>query len=885
MRKILFILFVLFQNAVLSQVVEGKVTDENNIPLVGVNVTEKGTSNGTSTDLDGYFRLQVRSLNATLSLSYIGYRDVELSLNGRNYVTVEMQEGLLLGEVQVVGSRSFKRSSTNSPVPVDVIDLSELSIRNGQIEINQILQYVAPSFNASKQSGSDGADHIDPATLRGLGPDQTLVLINGKRRHQSSLINVFGTRGRGNTGTDLNAIPVAAIKRIEVLRDGAAAQYGSDAIAGVINIVLNDQTEEFQGNVTYGLYSTAAQGTFDPGTPNADGKNRLYDKDRALDGQTVRISGNYGIKLSQNGGFINMTTELLSKQRTLRPGADFRKGFGEAAIDGFNFMLNAAVPLTQKTEAYAFGGRNFRDTDAYAFTRNNPTERNVLSIYPDGFTPRITSNITDASVSAGIRHEMSNGWLVDFNNTYGKNNFHYFIKNTLNASLQGASPTSFDAGGHSLSQNTTGLDFTKYFRKVMSGLNVAFGTEYRTENFRIFAGEEGSYATYDVNGIVVTRPDQVIPVDPETGEQRPGGSQGFPGYSPSNAVDRNRTNLSLYADGELNLSNAWMTSLAFRYENYSDFGSTFNYKFATRYKLTDELALRGAFSTGFRAPSLAQIYYNLRFTNFVGGVANEVLLSPNNSPVTRAFGISELRQETAQNASLGVTYASGNFSATVDAYLIDVKNRIVLTDYFDASSLGINVASAQFFANGLDTRTKGLDIVLNYRQPLGKNSLNFALTGNINAIDIQKIHNGALDPDVFFGPREQYFLRASAPDYKFGLLSSFKSDVIDFSLGLTRFSGITLLGWEVFGSDDDYGGFEGAALEASKDVYDPAMVVDFSATWHIAPKLNFTLGANNLLNAYPTQQNPDGTDSGGYWDSVQMGFSGAYYFGRLGFRF
>lgn len=250
----------------------GTVTDESGFGLPGVNVTESGTLTGTITDVDGKYMLTVSNLNSSLTFSYIGYTSQTKALNGNSVLDVTLLEGLILGEVQVVGSRSFKRSSTNSAVAIDIIDLTDIQTRNGQVEINQILQYAAPSFNASKQSGSDGADHIDPATLRGLGPDQTLVLINGKRRHQSSLINVFGTRGRGNTGTDMNAIPVSAIKRIEVLRDGASAQYGSDAIAGVINIVLNDQTESLQGSITYGASSTASQGTFAAGTPNADGK-------------------------------------------------------------------------------------------------------------------------------------------------------------------------------------------------------------------------------------------------------------------------------------------------------------------------------------------------------------------------------------------------------------------------------------------------------------------------------------------------------------------------------------------------------------------------------------------------------------------------------------
>ncbi|MCB0579205.1 MAG: TonB-dependent receptor, partial [Phaeodactylibacter sp.] len=261
---------------------------------------------------------------------------------------------------------------------------------------------------------------------------------------------------------------------------------------------------------------------------------------------------------------------------------------------------------------------------------------------PNGFTPRITSVITDNSVSAGVRTQTESGWNIDLNNTYGKNLFHYFIKGTLNASLEEASPTDFDAGGHSLSQNTSGLYFSKYYERVLSGMNLAFGLEYRTENFEIFAGEAGSYGTFDVNGILITDPKQELPVDPVTEEARPGGSQGFPGYSPANEVDRSRSNLALYADTEFDLTDDFLVSVAGRYEKYSDFGKTLNYKLAARYKIADALSIRGSLSSGFRAPSLVQIYYNLRFTDFQGGVASETLLSPNNSPVTASFGIEQL---------------------------------------------------------------------------------------------------------------------------------------------------------------------------------------------------------------------------------------------------
>jgi len=382
-------------------------------------------------------------------------------------------------------------------------------------------------------------------------------------------------------------------------------------------------------------------------------------------------------------------------------------------------------------------------------------------------------------------------------------------------------------------------------------------------------------------GLAITGPDQQAPE--YDGEPRPGGSQGFPGYSPANEVLRSRSNLALYVDTEFNITEQFLLGAAVRYENYSDFGETFNYKLASRLELTDNLALRGSLSSGFRAPSLAQIYYNLRFTNFIGGEALEVLLAPNNSPVTRGFGIEQLKQETARNASLGVTLGAGNFTATVDGYYITVKDRIVLTDYFDASSLNINVVDAQFFANGLDTKTTGVDMVLNYRAQLGANRLNVALTGNINDISIEKINNGNLDADVFFGPREQYFLKASAPPSKFGLNIGYFTDRFDVSLAFTRFSEITVLDWQIYEDDADYGGYQNK-LNASKDVYEAGVVTDLSVSFQVTDGLTLSLGGNNIFNVYPSQQD-DWTDSGGYWDSVQMGVGGAYFFGRIGFTF
>ena len=801
--------------------------------------------------------------------------------------TSEAQE---LKEVQIVGSRNTKRTVVNSAVPIDVINVKDVTTQSGKLEINELLQYVAPSFNANKQSGSDGADHVDPASLRGMGPDQTLVLINGKRRHQSSLINLFGTKGRGNTGTDLNAIPASAIKRIEILRDGAAAQYGSDAIAGVINIVLNDNIDQVTGAVTYGAYNTNAQGEFDPGTANI--KNNFLDETgfgntlgqkRNFDGQSLKVAANYGVAVGKKGGIANFTAEYINKEKTLRPGFDFRKGFGEAAIQGLNLFGNLVVPISDKSEFYAFGGRNFRDTDAYAFTRNGG-ERVVESIYPGGYTPRITSEIVDNSIAAGIRTKYASGWKMDLSNTFGKNLFHYYIKGTLNASLVGNSPTEFNAGGHSLSQNTTNLDFTKNYDSVLNGMNLAFGAEFRTEQFSIFAGEEGSYSTYDTAGRPITNPaTQTAPTDPISGELRPGGSQGFPGYSPANEVKKNRNNVSLYTDAEFDVTDKLLVSTAVRFENYSDFGSTLNGKLAARLKATDNINFRGSLSTGFRAPSLAQVYYNLRFTNFSSGGATEVILSSNDSPVTQAFGINKLNEEKAVNGSLGVTASFGAFTATVDGYFINVKDRIVLTGYFDASALNLGVSAAQFFTNGVDTKTAGVDVVLAWKKKFGDSNFAATLVGNINHMTIGDVKNGTLDKETFFGEREKAFLLASAPANKFGLNLNYDKKWFNAGLAFTRFSKVELLDYQMYEDVADYGSFADQ-IKAATDTYNAKIVTDLTLGFKLNKSSKLSIGANNLFNIYPDQQD-DWVEAGGYWDAVQMGFSGAYYYARLGFTF
>lgn len=861
--------------------------------IAGATVVVGGSNTGTTTNAEGNFTLQASSGDELIT-SFIGYVTNTTTVTGSNTYTIELiasTEQLL--EIVIVGSRSQNRTVIESPVPIDIIEASSIANSYGKVEINQILQYAAPSFNATKQSGSDGADHIDPASLRGLGPDQTLVLINGKRRHQSSLVNVFGTRGRGNTGTDLNAIPASAIKRIEILRDGASAQYGSDAIAGVINIVLKDNTDGVAGGITYGAYSTAIGSGYDIETGetiwNVEGRNRLDGQNRKFDGNTFRMDMNYGMGLGAKGGFANFTTEYLSRERTLRPGFPWRKGYGSAAVDGFNFMINSSIPISEATEFYAFGGSNFRQTDAFAYTRDsyaNGDNRSVPTLYPDGFTPHITSDIRDVSATAGVRHTMANSWKVDFSNTLGRNNFHYFITGTNNASLGAASPIDFDAGGHSLTMNVTNLDFSRYYDHIASGFNLAFGSEFRTEHFRIFAGEEASYALYDQNRVAITNPAIQSPAVDSNGDELPGGAQGFPGYSPDNEVDRGRTNYGLYADAELNATNELLVNGALRFEKYSDFGNTFNAKIAARYAFGDILSIRGSYSTGFRAPSLAQIHYNLIFNNFVAGASLPSLLSANTSTVTRAFGIGPLKEETAQNTSIGFTFRLDNLTATVDAYSINVQDRIVLTDNFDASGLGLGVDAAQFFANGVDTKTTGLDVVLGYNYIFGaEHKIGLTVSGNFNDLDIDKINSGNLNPFTFFGPFSQAYLQAAAPDYKIGASIAYDSPKFSANIFLTQFSEVIIQDFQWVDTPATTQAEADALYAVATDRYEVAMTVDVNLSYNLTRSLTLTVGANNLFNTYPTPQFDGWTDQGGMNDSVQMGSDGAYYFSRIGFRF
>lgn len=842
----------------MAQGIRGRVIDpttKTGIP--GVTVALAGQSSGTTTNSEGDYSLGLQAGTYTIRFSSVGFATIERSVSlPADSVLLPvslMTSQTTLNEITVVGTRNLNRSVTDSPSPIDIIDIQQVTSKTGQLDINQLLQYVAPSFNSNRQTGSDGADHVDPATLRGLGPDQTLVLVNGKRRHQSSLVNMYGSRGRGNTGTDLNAIPAAAIERIEILRDGAAAQYGSDAIAGVINIVLKSSVNTFTANLNYGTYKAAYR--FD---------------NRAFDGPNTNLNANYGWRMGTNG-FLNVTGDYNFRgftQRANVPGDIVRREYGDAQMQNSSVYTNGQFPLGSRTHLYLFGGLNVRKGDAYAATRFADSPRNIPEVYPNGFDPIITSTIVDKSMAAGLRSQWGD-WHVDFGNVFGSNRFHYGVRNTLNTSLGVSSPRAFDAGGFQLQQNVTGLYLTRYFQKAVHGMNIAFGSEFRVENYQIFAGEEKSYKNYN--------PD------------KPAGAQGFPGFQPGDQINKSHSNLGVYVDVEADLTRNWMVGAAARFENYSDFGSTLNGKISSRLKLNDNWTLRGTLSTGFRAPSLAQIYFNATTTNFVAGQPVEMLLARNASPVTQKLGIPTLKQETSTNASLGMTGRVGNtFTLTVDGYFIKVRNRVVLTGAFTADDpdigadlTALNVGQAQFFTNAISTSTRGLDIVLAHTAQLGSSRLNTTLAANVNQLTINEVKtNDRLKgkEDTYFDERERHFVQASAPPSKINLTFDYSISRWNILLRFVRFDRVTLANFGVYDSE---------LVKAGKayDVYDPRVTTDLTLGYKLTKGVGLNVGASNLFNVYPTKHDPQLTETGGAWDPLQMGSNGAFWFAKLNLKF
>lgn len=859
-----------------------------------------------------------------------------------------------LDEVKItVGSRNKARVATDTPVPVDVINIGSQSVLSPQTDLNQILNYAAPSFTSNSTTVADGTDHVDPAQLRGLGPDQVLVLLNGKRRHTSSLVNINGSPGRGSVGTDLNAIPAFAIERLEVLRDGASAQYGSDAIAGVINVIMKKNTNAFTAAITAGSF-------------NSKGAN---DHHGGWDGEKYQLDLNYGTKIGNNG-FINFTASLLNRDDTRRAKAatgdifnaynaieqrayengvnisslfgninstsntqqiidyihqyapsvsyftavqqaaiqsantipalqnllkvdvtenelayrgltrdDFNMRVGQSKLTSGQLFMNSEFELSSTIRGYAFGGISYRGGNAAGFYRRPNQNRTSTSIYPNGFLPEITSDVIDLSFAAGFKGKLGNV-NYDISNTFGRNTFDYTIKNTANASMQYPGKREFDAGGLGFSQNTINADFDTKI-DWLKGFNIAFGGEMRFEKYKIENGEEASWALYDINRNIQT-PTTAAALKPTDffGNTRPGGAQVFPGFRPENALNEGRNSVAAYVDTELDVTDKWLVSAALRFENYSDFGSTFNYKLATRYKVTNNINARAAHSTGFRAPSLQQIYFNATSTQFVGGTAFEVGTFSNDSDAAAYLGIPQLKQEESTSYSAGFTakIPQANLTFTIDGYYIKIKNRVVLTDQFSrpsgtyppGSDLGnlqvafdkANANAATFFANAIDTQTKGIEGVISHKAKFSEGvSLNSDLAVTVSKTNrVGDIHGSdvlikAGQVNRYYSESSRVYLEEAIPRFKASLNNALEINKFSMLLRNVYFGKVTDPNTMDANGDGIVSGeiINGQAVATEHPVWGGKIITDLSVGYKFSKSFKLTIGANNLFDIYPDE--------------------------------
>lgn len=861
----------------------------------------------------------------TLSASLIAIATPAVAQNTTQTPQEEAQEPA--NDVIVTGSRIPGRTIADSPVPIDVIGGDSL-VRTGQTETNKVLNQLVPSFNFPQPSLTDGTDSLRPATLRGLAPDQTLVLVNGKRRHQAALLNLNGSVGRGSSAVDLNTIPALAIDRIEVLRDGASSQYGSDAIAGVINLQLS-RREGVSAAVTWGQYRTTMQDVFEVnGVANTNGIPTILtpgggNNDILLlqqgneverrDGDTLTLATRLGLPIGQ-GGYFTFTAQFRDRDPTQRSGPDprrqyptigdpreltidrFTHGYGDGKVTDYNLFVNAGMDLGGGAELYAFGSYGIRDGIGAGFYRRANDARNrdfaastttFVPFYPNGFLPKIQSEIEDVAGAIGIKGDVA-GWTADLSVVYGSNQLDYTTTNSFNVSLGGlASPRRFDAGGLAFGQTTVNLDVA---RKIdvdwLSSLGFAFGAEYRNENFKIRAGEVPSY----ING-------------PFTANGAAGGAQVFPGFRPNNAVDTTRESYAGYVELNADISSVFTVQAAGRFEHYTDFGDTWNGKLAARFEPIEGIAIRGSIATGFRAPSLAQQFFTATSTNNVvlpSGQTGliEIGTFPATSPVARALGGQQLQPEKALNIAGGIVLTPVNgLSITADYYNIRINDRVLLTENLQGTAVvalltaaGItDVTSARFFINGADTRTQGVDVVATYRVPeFGAGR--FTLTAGYNYNE-SKIINRAVLPSlpgvVLFGRQESFRLTDGQPRTKLNLSADWDLGIIGATVRTNRYGSVKTAA----------SGALTAAFGTLAGDFEltPKWITDVEVRVSPVKAVTLAVGADNVFDVYPDRL-PTGGATGApgftpnsyflpYSSLSPFGFNGRFLYGRVALNF
>ena len=758
-------------------------------------------------------------------------------------------------EIVVTGTRAVGRSRLDTASPVDVLSNAALS-HQGSTELGAALATVAPSIDFPRPSAVDGTDAIRPATLRGLSPDQTLVLINGVRAHTSALLNINGSVGRGAAAVDLNTIPGVALDTIEVLRDGASAQYGSDAIAGVINLRLRQSRSGGAATIDYGFYDT------DVDTARGD---------RHVSGEhTLNASAWQGIRFGSDG-YITVSGEYQERSPTNRADYDPRVTptritgrFGDPEVHQYTGWVNAGTSISDNLQLYGWFGYQERNSESAAFPRLPSAAAAVSGIYPNGFLPFIHSNSRDLNSAIGIKGDVG-GWTVDANISYGRNRLAYETRNSANYAYGNNSPTSFKDGAMTYDQLVGGIDVSRKY-DVFQSLNVAFGVEGRREGFKITPGERASYDY------------------PETGAipgQAPG-AQGFGGFSPRNAIDRHRENGSAYVDLEAQVTDKFLAGIAGRVEDYSDFGWTGNGKLSLRYDFTPNFALRGTASTGFRAPALQQQYFTSVASVITNGVPILTGTYPSTAPVAAALGGKALEPEKSTNFSAGAVIRSGGFDLTIDAYRIHIRDQLGLSENIQASFspqvaallAPFNVSAARFFINGLASTTKGVDVVGHYRwRTAAAGSFDFTVAGNLNDTKVTKVPTSIST----LNPAPTLFARSRILTLEDGTPGTKVTGTVDWSLA----------NFGATGRITYYGNVTQPGTTPSADAFTGRRAItDLELRYQPKTGVQLSLGVSNLFDVYPRQYPAALNSTGvvGFPYYSPFGFNGRYLYARAGLR-